>query len=94
MPTNKSHPVPAFTYAGAASGNSFSSNGDRKRHGFRLSRFVVSSVKRIHEPFRLLLDVHLIVTLNDLSLFHLLDKHRFVGQLYMHKGAYFFAYEK
>ena len=47
-----------------------------------------------NEPFRLLLDVHLIVTLNDLVLFRRLDKHRFVGQLCKHEGAYFFAYEK
>ena len=32
----------------------------------QLSRFVRSSVKSIQEPFRLLLDVHRIVTLNDL----------------------------
>ena len=52
-----------------------------------------SSVKSIHERFRLLLDVHPIVTLNDLVLFHLRDNHRPVGQLCTHEGAYF-AYEK
>jgi hypothetical protein len=29
-----------------------------------------------------------------LSLFHLLDNHRLVGQLCKHEGTYFFAYEK
>jgi hypothetical protein len=60
-------PVLAFTDAAAASGNSFSSaTVIASAPWFKFSRFVRSSVNSIQEPFRLLLDVHLIVTLNDL----------------------------